>query len=456
MDIDLLILKSLQDDEEYSRKIIPHLKKNLFQNPEDQIIFDVINSFIIKYNSLPSLDAVEIMIGKGTHDGKVDQFLKNRIDALKEIKKHHNHEFMKDETESWIRDMLFVNLLKEGIGLTDKSKVAGRSKYMDMCRDALSFSLDESIGHDFWEDAEFRYDYYTKAEHKIPFLLDKFNEVTLGGFSRKTLNTFIGSTNVGKTSVFCSLTTDYLIQGYNVLYLSMEISECDVAQRIDQNILNINNIDIKNISKEKYLKRIKLAKSRISGKLKIKQLPTGVPTILDFYRIISDLELKNNFIPDVIIVDYMGIMSSCTIKIRGNSNEYFSAIANELRRLAIEKDVIVITGNQFNREGMKKGKDSAESELTDIADAIGITTIGDEIYALFVTPTLAMQEKVLIKRLKSRIINVHKIPHFVTGFNIDHQRLYNCDSVNDNFEIPKEIEKSIPTFNLEELFSDCA
>ena len=351
--IESIILTNLIYNEDYCRKVLPFIKKEYFSNEAEKIIYDKISNFILTYDSLPTKESLIINL---SNDKKLFDSIENNC---KEIilsleKSETNQKWLIDQTEEWCKDRAIYIALMDSIKIADdKGGKLSRGTIPKILTDALSVSFDPHIGHSYLEDTDSRYDFYHKVEEKFPFDLDCMNKITKDGVPRKTLNVILAGTAVGKSLALCHMASSYFMSGKNVLYITLEMSENRIAERIDANLLNVSLSDLQKISKEMYYKKISNVKSKTVGQLIVKEYPTATATTNHFRSLLNELLLKKSFVPDVIIIDYLNIASSARLSNANHTNSYayVKSIAEEFRGLAVEYNVPIWTATQTNRQG---------------------------------------------------------------------------------------------------------
>ena len=421
-----LILNSLIKNKTYVNKVLPFLKSEYFEDNLEKSIFKYISEFITEYNTLPSDDVIEYYAAKD---------IKLTDDDLKEISSLWNEiieidtenmtvDWLVDITEEWCKERAIFLAVSESITIiTDEKKKPEKNTIPDLLKEALAISFDTNVGHDFVEDAESRFEYYHKKEAKIPFDIDMLNKITKGGFTHGTLNLFLGGTNSGKTLFMTHFASSYLYQGYNVLYITLEIAEEEIAKRIDANLMNIKMSEITNLEKDSFLSKIGKIRSKTIGKLKIKQYPPASANINHFRALLNELSLKKNFVPDIIIVDYLGICLSARIRSSENSFSYYKSVAEELRGLAVERRIPIISNHQFNRSGQY----NTDVDLENVSESHGIAMTADFLAAIIVTEEFIEEKKVMVKQLKSRYNDPSYYNKFMIGMDREKMKLYNLE-----------------------------
>ncbi|MCA6383873.1 MAG: AAA family ATPase, partial [Cytophagales bacterium] len=379
------------------------------------------------YNRLPSKEVLNISIEK-IRGLTEDQYksLKDRIETI-DVSKADNTEWLIQETEKYCQDRAIYNAIMDSIQILDnKKKDIGKGAIPDLLTKALSVSFDTNIGHDFLDNAEARYEFYHKQEVKVPFDIDLLNKITKGGLGKKTFNILMAATGVGKTAFMCHFAASNLTLGKNVLYISMEMSEERIAERIDANLLNMTIDDLQLLPKDSYISKLQKLQEKISGRLIIKEYPTSSAGSSHFRHLLNELKMKKNFIPDVIYIDYLNICSSSRIKMGGsvNSYGYVKAIAEELRALAVEFNVPIVSATQYNRDGYG----NSDVDLTNTSESMGITHTADLILALISTEELEDLKQIMVKQLKNRYNDLSMHRRFVVGIDRARMKILDVDS----------------------------
>lgn len=423
-----LILANLINNEEYTRKVLPFLKSDYFQNYSETIVFQEIINFISQYNKLPNKDVLDIEISN--REDLNESTFKECLDLAASLDADPvSIDWLYDTTEKWCRDRAIYLALMESIQIADgKNEKKNRDAIPSILEDALAVSFDNHIGHDFLNDSEARFEYYNNIEAKIPFDIEYLNRITRGGVTSKTLNVIMSLSNVGKSLIFTSLASSYLKQGKNVLYITLEMAEEEIAKRIDANCLDISIDEIHKVSKNFYTSNFSLFKTKTQGNLIIKEYPTAGASVIHFKSLINELQLKKHFKPDVIIVDYLGICASSRLK-KGaaNSYEYVGAIAEELRGFAKEVEVPLWTGVQVNRENTS----NADPSLAAISESAKIGHVADFVLAVISTEELEQLGQYLCKQVKNRYNRKGKLLRFTVGVDYEKMRLYDVAQAQD-------------------------
>jgi len=428
MRIEHIIFGNLIENEEYGRKVIPFLKEEYFTDIVDRKIFSIIHEFVGKYNNFPTKSAVEIDLNDvgGLSD---DQF-KLAKEVVSGLDKSEDRDvaWLVDNTEKFCKDKALYNALMQSIQIVDDSKKDSISvgSIPQILTDALGVSFDSHIGHDFLDDAPERYEFYHRKEVRIGFDIDYFNKITQGGLPRKTLNIALAGTGVGKSLFMCHGAAHNLMAGQNVLYITLEMAEERIAERIDANLLGVTLDDLKELPQAIYYKLVGKVKERAKGKLIVKEYPTACAGSANFRHLLNELKIKKNFIPDIIYIDYLNICASSRIKPGSNINSYtyIKAIAEELRGLAVEFNVPIVSATQTNRSGFS----NSDVGLEDTSESFGLPATADFMFALITSEELRQLNQIMVKQLKNRYgdASVHK--RFVIGVDYSKMRLYNVEA----------------------------
>ena len=423
--VPLTILNNLIHDEEYTRKVIPFIEEDYFEERSDKIVFEEISSFLKSYDSLPSKEVLQIEVGKRV-DLTQDEFQSTEqlINALGESE--YEQEWVYDTTEAWCKERAIYNALMESIKIADgQDEKKNRDAIPSILSDALAVGFDQHVGHDYIDDAEDRYAYYHKIENKIPFDLEYFNKITSGGLSDKTLNIALAGTGVGKSLFMCHVASSCLVQGKNVLYITLEMAEEKIAERIDANLLNTNIRDIAELPQTIFHKKIDKLAAKTTGKLIIKEYPTASAHCGHFKALLQELKLKKSFAPDIIFVDYLNICASSRYRsaVNVNSYSYVKAIAEELRGLAVEASIPICSATQTTRSGFA----SSDPNLTDTSESFGLPATADLMFALVSTEDMEELDQIMVKQLKNRYNDPTINKRFVVGIDRAKMRLYDCE-----------------------------
>jgi archaellum biogenesis ATPase FlaH len=428
MKIESTIFANLLFNEYYARKVIPFLKDEYFSDHSDRNVFKLIDEYVKKYNSFPSKEALLIDLNNLENISQ-DTYANSKqvIDSLKHDEKTQV-DWLLDQTEKFCQEKAVYNAIMASIQiLDDKSGSGGMAKgsIPQVLSDALAVSFDSHIGHDFIEDSMDRYEFYHTKETRIPFDLDYFNKITQGGLPKKTLNIALAGTGVGKSLFMCHCAAGNLSQGLNVLYITMEMAEEKIAERIDANLLDVPLDQLASIPKDSYEKKIERLRSKTKGKLIVKEYPTACAGSANFRHLLNELKLKKSFVPDIIYIDYLNICMSSRLKYGANVNSYtyIKAIAEELRGLAVEYNVPIISATQTTRSGYS----NSDVGLEDTSESFGLPATADFMFALVSTEDLEQLGQLMVKQLKNRYSDLGSNRRFVVGIDRGKMRLYDVE-----------------------------
>ena len=451
--IEFVVLRNLVNDEKYTRKVLPFIKSEYFEEESEKIVFEEIENFVEKYNDLPTKEILSIEVEKRSSVTE-DTFkvCTQLIEALNE--EDIEHDWLVETTEKWCRDRAIYLALMESIQLADgKDEKKGRDAIPSILSDALAVSFDNNVGHDYLANYSERYEYYHKKEEKIEFDLEYFNKITKGGLPNKTLNIALAGTGVGKSLFMCHMASSVLLQGRNVLYITMEMAEEKIAERIDANLLNIPIQDLTDLPEVMFETKINNLAKKTQGKLIIKEYPTASAHSRHFKALLNELALKKSFRPDIIFIDYLNICASS--RYRGNSTvnsySYIKAIAEELRGLAVEANVPILSATQTTRSGYS----SSDVDLTDTSESFGLPATADLMFALISTEELEGLNQILVKQLKNRYNDPTMFKRFVIGIDRSKMRLYDCEqSAQDGMVDGKDEEYEYKEEKLKKTFDE--
>ena len=423
--VETTILRNLVHDEEYLRKVIPFIEPDYFSDHTDRVIFQEIAEFIVKYDKPATQEILNIELEDRT-DVTEEEYksAKEFIAALGPVPT--NNEWLMDTTEKWCRDRAIYLALMKSIKIADgQDEKKGRDAIPSILSDALSVSFDNHIGHDYLNDYEERYEAYHRKEDRIPFDLEYFNKITKGGLPNKTLNIALAGTGVGKSLFMCHVASSVLLQGRNVLYITAEMAEEKIAERIDANLLNVNVQELTDLPKVMFEKKVNNVAKKTQGQLIIKEYPTATAHVGHFRALLNELSLKKSFKPDIIFVDYLNICASSRYKGSSNINSYtiVKSIAEELRGLACEAKVPIVSATQTTRSGYG----SSDVELTDTSESFGLPATADLMFALISTEELEELGQIMVKQLKNRYGDPTLNKRFVVGIDRAKMRLYDCE-----------------------------
>ena len=397
-----LILANLLYNEEFSRRTLPYIEEEYFQSRDERLVFSEVKTYTLKYRSLPSKEAIKISLdSKDELTQKEIHDTNSLIDSLQDSTKREELDWLIDETEKFCKDKALYNAILESIHIIDgKSKTKTNGAIPDILSSALSVSFDQHIGHDYIEDSMERYDFYHQVEKKVSFDLDYMNKITNGGTPPKTLNIVMAGTGVGKSMFMCHHAANCLLQNLNVLYITCEMAEERIAERIDANIMDITLDNMKDLPYKMYQQKLDASTKGVSGKLIIKEYPTAVANANHFRVLMDELALKKKFKPDIVFIDYLNICASSRIKQGGSVNSYtfIKSIAEELRGLAVERNVPIFSATQVNRTGFS----SSDIGLEDTSESFGLPATADFMFAIISTDDLEENKQVLVKQLKNR------------------------------------------------------
>jgi archaellum biogenesis ATPase FlaH len=436
-----LILKKICNDEQFARKALPFVKSSYFEGSE-RIAYDLILEFITKYNSLPSKSALQVEFVDSTKNTENNQDVLDIIsDAI--VDENIDDKWMLEKTEAWCKERaLFLGVMKSIQIMDGKEQELDTGAIPDILTKALQVSFDRNVGHDYIEDVDGRFDFYHRVEEKMPFDIDMLNTITNGGITNKTLNIILAGTGVGKSLAMCHFAAAALDQGKNVLYITLEMAEERIAERIDANLMDTPIDQLNALSKNQFTEKIDKIKAKTRGRLIIKEYPTASAHVGHFRALLNELELKKDFKPDVVFVDYLNICASSRIKgLGGNAGTYHmvKAIAEEIRGLAGEFNVPIWSATQVTRGGFN----SSDVELTDTSESFGLPATADLMLAMISTEQLEGMNQVMFKQLKNRYNDPTKNKRFVVGIDRPKMRLYELDESAQDDVLPDVHEYTI-------------
>tara|TARA_B100000427_G_scaffold128779_1_gene107186 strand:+ start:1617 stop:2993 length:1377 start_codon:yes stop_codon:yes gene_type:complete len=424
--VENLILKNLLLDEVFVRKSLPFIKAEYFNDFLEKNLFEVISKYFTQYNALPTKEALEIEVGQ--LDTLSDDQYKSIINVIRSIDDEKSEpDWILDVTEKWCKDRALYIALMSSIKIAegnDEQRAAG--SIPAILSDALAVSFDNHIGHDYLEDYEERYEFYHKTEDKIPFDLEFFNKITKGGLPNKTLNIALAGTGVGKSLFMCHVASSALLQGKDVLYITLEMAEEKIAERIDSNLLNCDIQNLNQLPKMMYENKVTSIAKKTEGKLIVKEYPTASAHCGHFKSLLNELALKKSFKPDIIFIDYLNICASSRFKGNAgnvNSYSYIKAIAEELRGLAVEANLPIVSATQTTRSGFA----SSDIDLTDTSESFGLPATADLMFALISSEELEGLGQIMVKQLKNRYNDPTVNKRFVIGIDRAKMRLYDVE-----------------------------
>jgi replicative DNA helicase len=425
MRIEQAILSNLIHSEEYCRKVVPHLKRDYFADRKEAAVVSLLLKFFEDYNKPASPEVIQIEIGnlKGFTDKEIPE-MQELVKLLD--KAEPNQEWLIAQTEKFCKDRAVYNAILNSIKIIDgRDKTLQQDAIPSILSDALSVCFDNHVGHDYIDDAQSRFDYYHRVEEKIPFDLDMFNKITKGGLSKKTLNIVLAGTGVGKSLFMCHVAAGALAAGRNVLYITMEMAEERIAERIDANLLNLTMDELKVVDRDIYESRIDKIAKKTQGRLIVKEYPTASAHAGHFRALLEELKLKREFKPDIVMIDYLNICSSQRMKQGGsiNSYTYIKAIAEELRGLAVEYNVPIVSATQTTRSGFT----NSDPGLEDTSESFGLPATADFMFALVSNEELEQLNQIIVKQLKNRYNDPNYYKRFIIGVDRAKMKLYDVE-----------------------------
>ena len=424
--IEQVVLKNILTNEKYMRKVLPFVKPDYFEGTY-KILFKEAGKFVGKYNKLPTAEAFKIEIDNA--DSFNEEQYRHAVEIIPNLfeEEKADETWLYDSTEKWCQDRALYNAVMESISIIDgKHGTLTKNALPEILTKALGVSFDTNVGHDYIENADERYEFYHRDEERIPFDLEYFNLITKGGLPNKTLNICLAGTGVGKSLFMCHCAASAMSQGRNVLYITMEMAEERIAERIDANLLDCPIDQLPNLSKEMFADRVYKLSTRTSGKLIIKEYPTGQASTSHFRALLNELKLKKSFEPEMIFIDYLNICASSRMKGMGgaiNSYNYIKAIAEELRGLAVEFDVPIFSATQTTRSGYS----NSDVGLEDTSESFGLPATADLMFALISTEELQQLGQIMVKQLKNRYNDPTQNKRFVVGVDRSKMRLFDVD-----------------------------
>jgi len=424
--IEEITLSKLILNETYTRKVLPFIKDDYYDTPSHKILFSTLSDYVNKFETTPEPNALKIEVEKRRDISEeiykeVEQFL-NNLD-----RDHYNEDWLIETTEKWCKERAIYLALMESVKIADgQDKTRTKDAIPSIMSEALGVCFDDHVGHDYIQDSDDRYDFYHRKEEKIPFDIEYLNKITKGGLPNKTLNIALAGTGVGKSLFMCHVASSVLLQGRNVLYITMEMAEEKIAERIDANLLDIpiQQLNSPLLSKEKYSSKLLELTKKTQGKLIIKEYPTASAHVGHFKALLNELSMKKGFSPDIIFVDYLNICASARYKgTIVNSYTYVKAIAEELRGLAVEYDLPIVSATQTTRAGFG----SSDPDLTDTSESFGLPATADLMLALISNEEMEELGQIMVKQLKNRYNDPTMYKRFVVGIDRAKMRLYDCD-----------------------------
>lgn len=425
MRLEKTIINSLIHDEDYTRKVVPFLKQEYFQERKEKILFETIYGFFNKYNKPITKEILSIEVANRKDLSDVEH--KDLQDMISGVGREEvNSDWLIANTEQFCKKKAIYNAILDSIGIIDgKDKVRTEDAIPSMLSDALAVCFDNHVGHDYLEDGDERFAFYHRVEEKIAFDLDLFNKITKGGLSKKTLNVALAGTGVGKSLFMCHVAASTLLQNKNVLYITMEMAEERIAERIDANLLNLSMDELKIVEKDIFSNRLEKLKTKTQGKLIVKEYPTASAHAGHFRSLIDELKIKRDFTPDIIIIDYLNICSSQRLRQGANVNSYtyIKSIAEELRGLAVEFNLPILSATQTTRSGYA----NTDVNLTDTSESFGLPATVDFMFALIATEELEQLNQIMVKQLKNRYNDPNYYKRFIVGVDRSKMKLYDVE-----------------------------
>ena len=410
------ILKNLVYNEDYTRKVLPFIFHDYFSDNNEKNVFTEIYEYVNKYKNLPTYEA--LVINFTEKKTLTEEQVKSALELLNDIQQSKEEvtptDWLIEQTEKFCQDKAIYNAIMESVQILDnKSKTLSKGQIPELLSNALGVSFDSHVGHDYINDADSRFDFYHRKEQKIKFDLEYFNKITKGGLPQKTLNIALAGTGVGKSLFMCHMSSACISQGNNVLYITMEMAEEKIAERIDANLLNVTMDELHVISKDDYERKFSVLRNKTQGKLIIKEYPTASAHAGHFRSLLNELRLKKSFFPDIIFIDYLNICCSSRMKMGSsvNSYTYIKAIAEELRGLAVEFNVPIVSATQTTRSGFS----NSDVDLTDTSESFGLPATADFMFALISTEELEQLNQIMVKQLKNRYGDPGANKKFVVG-----------------------------------------
>lgn len=421
--MEVIILSGLMYNDKFSRKVLPHLKSSYFHDTSEKTIFKIIGTFYQKYNKPPTQ---EILKEEVESTAVTENLYDASLEVIQQLHKtDSDFEWLVDKTESWCQEKAIFNAIEKSIAISEgEDETLTKHAIPEILKEALAIDFNTSIGHDYFEDAAERWDFYNLDEARLPFDIEILNKITNGGIPSKTLNIILAATNVGKSLMMCHFSAGYLQAGKNVLYITLEMAEEAIANRIDANLFGIDINDVQNLDKETFTNKLDAIKQKTMGKFVIKEYPTSSIHVGHIRTLLQELKSKSNFVPDVIMIDYINIMSSSRVKLSNTSSYfYIKAVAEEMRGLAVEFDVPLWSATQTNRSGAN----DMDVDLTSTAESFGLPATADFMFAAIRSPELDELGQLLVKQLKSRYANKSDIEKFVVGIEPARAKLYDVE-----------------------------
>lgn len=445
IDLEQIILRNILTNEQYMRKVLPFIQINYFEGVY-RGLFNEVTKFVQKYNKLPTLESFKVELDQS--DKFTEQTYTHALDILPTIfeRKEENEEWLLTTTEKWCQDRAVYLAVMESITIIEgKHQKFTKDALPDILQNALAVCFDTNVGHDYLENVDERYAFYHEQEERIPFDLEYFNTITKGGLPNKTLNIALAGTGVGKSLFMCHVAANALSQGRNVLYITMEMAEERIAERIDANLMNVPIDQLDNLSQSMFKDRVQAIADKTNGKLIIKEYPTGQAHTNHFRALLNELKLKKKFVPEIVFVDYLNICASSRMKSMGgaiNSYTYIKSIAEEMRGLAVEFDVPIVSATQTTRSGYS----NSDPGLEDTSESFGLPATADLMFALVSNEDLESMNQIMIKQLKNRYNDPSSNKRFVIGVDRSKMKLFDVDQSQQTL-MKDEAEDDTPAFD---------
>lgn len=433
------------------RKVLPFIKSEYFTDESERTVYKIISEFVVKYNKPPTTEALGITL---QNSNLPEGTFKETSELVKELDifEKPNQDWLLDETEKFCKDKAVYNAILQSIGIMEgRDKNFSKDGIPSLLQEALGVCFDSSVGHDYFEDSSERFEFYNRVESRLPFDLSLFNKITNGGLPNKTLNIALAGTGVGKSLFMCHMAAANLALGKNVLYITMEMAEERIAERVDANLLNVEIDQLKNLPKQMFEGRIEKVNGKSQGKLIIKEYPTASAHVGHFKGLLNELSLKRSFKPDVIFIDYLNICASSRFKPGGgvNSYTYIKAIAEELRGLAVEFNLPIVSATQTTRSGFS----NTDVELTDTSESFGLPATADFMFALISTEELEGLNQIMVKQLKNRYNDPTLYKRFMIGIDRAKMRLYDLEDIaQSNLADSGQEENENSNFGMSKMF----
>ena len=449
--LEITILRNLVHNEDYMRKVLPFIKSEYFTDESERIVYKQISDFIVKYNKPPTVEALSISL---QNSNLAEGTFKETSELLTQLNENEkpNQDWLLDETEKFCKDKAVYNAILQSIGIMEgRDKNFSKDGIPSLLQEALGVCFDSSVGHDYFEDSSDRFDFYNRVESRLPFDLSLFNKITNGGLPNKTLNIALAGTGVGKSLFMCHMAAANLALGKNVLYITMEMAEERIAERVDANLLNVEIDQLRHLPKQMFEGRIDKINGKSQGKLIIKEYPTASAHVGHFKGLLNELSLKRSFKPDVIFIDYLNICASSRFKPGGgvNSYTYIKAIAEELRGLAVEFNLPIVSATQTTRSGFS----NTDVELTDTSESFGLPATADFMFALISTEELEGLNQIMVKQLKNRYNDPTLYKRFMIGIDRAKMRLYDLEDIaQSNLADSGQDENENSNFGMSKMF----